>query len=180
MLRHVDARMKTCPRYTKSDIYQLFEKVPRFPNGAMSFHDMQQAILKERLRRVLCMKNLVNPSLSPPVQTKYKKTLTRLTKTKYEVAPASMFLKDCGLDGSENAVLVSRLLHTYAFQLCQLEDSNSPSLTQNVRLVREEIVLPEDLANSSKRLPWDPNFGMAPVASGSSSATCLPHIHNKK
>jgi hypothetical protein len=101
------------------------------------------------------MKHLVNPSLSPPVQAKYKKTLSRLTKTKYEVAPASMFLKDVGLDGSESAVLASRLLNNYSFQICQLEDGNLPSLTQNVRLLREDIFHPKDQRN-----PWDPYFGL--------------------
>ncbi|DBA00207.1 TPA: hypothetical protein N0F65_007832 [Lagenidium giganteum] len=151
VIRQVDRHLKSFPRYTKRDIEALFQPLPRDAQGCMSFHDMQRAIIKERLRRVVCMKDDVHPSLAPPVQNKYKAAMKRLTKTKDEVVPPSMFLKDCGLNGAENATLVSRLLSNYSFQICHLDDGNSPSLTQNVRLLRENIRFPGD-----ERAAWNP------------------------
>ena len=97
------------------------------------------------------MKDRVNPSLSAPVTTKYRKSLSRLAKTTYDVAPPSMFLRDVGLDGSDNAVLMARLLSKHSFQICHLADGNSPELTQNVRLLRDDIHAPDE-----RREPWDP------------------------
>jgi hypothetical protein len=42
VIRMVDVKMKMFPRYTKSDILKLFEKIPRHENGTLSFHAMQQ------------------------------------------------------------------------------------------------------------------------------------------
>lgn len=108
--------------------------------------------MKERCRRVLCMKERLHQSLAPPIQNKYKQTLTRLVRTKDGIVPASLFLKDIGFTGAENATLVSRLLSNHSFQICQMEDGNSPSLTQNVRLLRQQIRLPNE-----HREPWNAN-----------------------
>lgn len=105
--------------------------------------------MKERCRRVVCMKERMNPRLAPPIQNAYRHTIRRLIQTHDEIAPATMFLKDLGMTGAENATLISRLLSTYGFSICHLEDGNSPSLTQNVRLVRQEIYNRED-----KRSKW--------------------------
>lgn len=108
--------------------------------------------MKERCRRVLCMKEQLHPALAPPIQNKYRHTLKRLMKTQDEVVPASFFLKDTGFTGAENATLVSRLLSNHSFEICHLDDGNSPALTQNVRLLREQV-RPE----GETREPWNPN-----------------------
>lgn len=108
--------------------------------------------MKERCRRVLCMKEQLHPALAPPIQNKYRHTLKRLMKTQDEVAPASFFLKDTGFTGAENATLVSRLLSNHSFEICHLDDGNSPTLTQNVRLLREQV-RPEGETRES----WNPN-----------------------
>ncbi|EQC41956.1 hypothetical protein, variant [Saprolegnia diclina VS20] len=152
VLRQADKHLKMIPRYTRADIEAMFKHVPRNGVGAMSFHDMQQRILQERLRRVLCMKEKLSTSLATPIVSKYRKSLTTWSKdAAYHVAPPSMFLKDAGLNGSENAVLVSRLLNCHAFGICHLGDGNSPDLTQNVRLLRDEI------PDTTKRPPWNSN-----------------------
>lgn len=108
--------------------------------------------MTERCRRVVCMKERVHPALAPPIQNKFRRTLTRIMKTVDEVAPPSFFLADTGLTGAENATLVSRLLSNHAFEMCHLDDGNAPALTQNVRLLRE-LVRPE----SDAREPWNSN-----------------------
>lgn len=108
--------------------------------------------MKERCRRVLCMKEQLHPALAPPIQNLYRHTLKRIMKTKDEVAPVSLFLKDIGFTGAENATLVSRLLSNHSFEICHLDDGNSPSLTQNVRLLRDQI-RPE----GETRDPWNPS-----------------------
>ncbi|KDO32506.1 hypothetical protein SPRG_02983 [Saprolegnia parasitica CBS 223.65] len=158
VLRQADKHLKMIPRYTRADIEAMFKHVPRDAVGAMSFHDMQQRILQERLRRVLCMKEKLSTSLATPIVSKYRKSLTTWSKdATYHVAPPSMFLKNAGLNGSENAVLVSRLLNCHAFGICHLGDGNSPDLTQNVRLLRD------DIADTTKRPLWDSNH------------MCIPH-----
>ncbi|KAG5192673.1 putative aspartyl protease family A01A [Tribonema minus] len=75
-----------------------------------------------------------------------------------DVAPATMFLKDKGLGDMEMAtqrplhsiqtinevllltcmVQINKLLSTKAFKISSIEDGNNPSLTGNVRLIRED------------------------------------------
>ncbi|RQM27836.1 hypothetical protein B5M09_007870 [Aphanomyces astaci] len=144
VLRQADKHMKHLPRYTRADIQEMFRHVPHTKNDGR--------IMEERIRRVLCMKDNLNTTLATPIVSKYRKSLsTTATVTKYQVAPPSMFVKDMGLNGSENAVVVARLLNCHAFQICHLADGNSPELTQNVRLLRE------DIASPLPRLPWNNN-----------------------
>ncbi|KAG3120786.1 hypothetical protein PI124_g1798 [Phytophthora idaei] len=156
VVRQVDHLLKRFPQYTPRDIETLFAPLPRDSEGSMSFHDMQQTVLKERLRRVVCMKERLHPALAEPVRNRFSRTLTRLTVTKSDSlangAPSSFFLKDIGATNVENAAFVSRLLSTRAFQICQMEDGNSPELTQNARLVR-----PDKAQKSVEREPWNLN-----------------------
>lgn len=150
VVRQVDHLLKRFPQYTPRDIETLFAPLSRDSDGLMSFHDMQRAVMKERLRRVLCMKERLHPALAEPLLNQFARTLTRQTTAKVvNGAPSSLFLKDVGATNVENAALVSRLLSTRAFQICQMEDGNSPSLTQNVRLVRPD--------KEHKLVPWDHN-----------------------
>ncbi|CAK4068066.1 unnamed protein product [Aphanomyces euteiches] len=151
VLGQADQNMKDVPRYTRADIQQLFRTVPRNANGLMSFHDMQEKITKERLRRIVCMKDKLNPCLAPPIVSKYRHAYESHDTT---AAKSTMFLKDVGLNGSENAVLVSRLLHRRAFQICHLHQANSPDLTQNVRLLR-------DAKSHGHATPWNDNHAFS-------------------
>ncbi|KAF4321834.1 hypothetical protein JM18_003851 [Phytophthora kernoviae] len=138
VVRQVDRLLKCYPQYTPRDIETLFSPLLRDADGNMNFHDMQRAVMKERLRRVVCMKERLHPALGVLVRNQFSRTLTRLTATKggslVNGAPSSFFLKDVGATDVENAALVSRLLSTRAFQICQMEDGNSPELTQNIVL----------------------------------------------
>ncbi|KAG6578257.1 putative aspartyl protease family A01A [Phytophthora cinnamomi] len=156
VVRQVDHLLKRFPQYTPRDIEALLAPLPRNSDGNMSFHDMQRAVLKERLRRVVCMKERLHPALAEPVRNQFARTLTRVSAKKdgglVNGAPSSFFLKDVGATNVENATLVSRLLSTRAFQICQMEDGNSPELTQNVRLLR-----PDKAQKGPEREPWNPN-----------------------
>ncbi|KAG7398618.1 hypothetical protein PHYBOEH_010773 [Phytophthora boehmeriae] len=167
VVRQVDRLLKQYPQYTPRDIEALFSPLLRDADGKMNFHDMQRVVMKERLRRVLCMKERLHPALAAPVRNQFARTLTRLTTTKGDRlvngAPSSVFLKDVGATDVENAALVSRLLSTRAFQICQMEDGNSPSLTQNVRLAR-----PDKAQQLVDRGPWNP--------SSKKSTQCLKSI----
>ncbi|GLD97226.1 hypothetical protein PINS_up005909 [Pythium insidiosum] len=99
------------------------------------------------------MKERVHPALAEPIQNRWRQTMRRLVLTKDEVAPASMFVRDLGFTGAENATLVARLLSNHAFQICHLDDGNAPALTQNVRLLRQPVQLP----GSETRAPWNPS-----------------------
>ncbi|OQR98207.1 aspartyl protease family A01A [Achlya hypogyna] len=150
VLRQADKHLKTIPRYTRRDVDEIFRHVPRDGRGDIAFHHMQKRIMEERLRRIVCMKEKLSTSLAAPIVSKYRRSLASWAKdTQDHVAPPSMFIKDAGLNGSENAVLISRLLNCHAFQICHLDEGNSSDLTQNVRLLRQEI--------ASERTPWDSN-----------------------
>uniref|UniRef100_K3W8E2 Nucleoside diphosphate kinase-like domain-containing protein n=1 Tax=Globisporangium ultimum (strain ATCC 200006 / CBS 805.95 / DAOM BR144) TaxID=431595 RepID=K3W8E2_GLOUD len=152
VLRQVDQMLKGFPQYTPRDVMALFQSLKRSADGRLGFHDMQATIMKERCRHVLCMKERLHPALASAIQNQYHHTLTRIMKTKDEIAPTSFFLKDIGFTGAENATLVARLLSNHSFAICHLDDGNSPSLTQNVRLLRDQIRDPHD-----SREPWNPN-----------------------
>ncbi|RLN72771.1 hypothetical protein BBJ28_00022922 [Nothophytophthora sp. Chile5] len=160
VVRQVDHTLKSFPQYTPRDITALFASLPRDPQGALSFHDMQRVVLKERLRRVLCMKQRLHPALAAPIRNRFARTLTRMAAAKggsegggvVNGAPASLFLKDVGATDAENATLVTRLLSSHAFRICQLQDGNAPELTQNVRLLRDERA-----RQSQEREPWSAN-----------------------
>ncbi|OQR84516.1 aspartyl protease family A01A [Thraustotheca clavata] len=133
VLRQADKYLKIIPRYTRRDVEEIFSHIPRDEDGKMR-------IMEERLQRVLCMKEKLSTRLAAPIISKYRKSLSSSSMTaKYYVAPPSMFLKDAGLNGSENAVLISRLLNCHSFQICHLNEGNSPDLTQNVRLLRQDV-----------------------------------------
>ncbi|KAL4165413.1 hypothetical protein KRP22_014124 [Phytophthora ramorum] len=153
VVRQVDHLLKRFPQYSPRDIEALFAALPRDGDGLMSFHDMQRAVTKERLRRVVCMKERLQPALAEPVRNRFARALTRLTSASLvNGAPSSLFLKDIGATNVENATLVCRLLSTRAFQMCQMEDGNSPQLTQNVRLLR-----PDKAQKLVERDPWNAN-----------------------
>ncbi|TMW59553.1 hypothetical protein Poli38472_004622 [Pythium oligandrum] len=157
VIAQIDNALKSFPRHSKRDIGTLLDKVPRQQTVSgefLSFHDLQTAILHERMRRVVCMKTRIHPALATPIQNKYRQTLTRLEQITPKHAPPSMFLHDVGLTGAENATLVTRLLSSRAFQICHLDNANSPALTQNVRLLRDDRV---HRPLNASRPPWEPN-----------------------
>jgi len=124
----------------------------RSVSGSLTAVPSLRAVMKERCRRVVCMKERLHPALAPQVQNAYRFTLTRLMKTRSEIAPSSLFLKDVGVTGAENATLVTRLLSNHTFQIAHFEDGNSPELTQNVRLVRDNFRPARETRDQ-----WNPN-----------------------
>lgn len=98
------------------------------------------------------MKEKLHPRLAPSVQNAFRFTVTRLMKSRSEVAPSSLFLKDVGATGAENATLVTRLLSNHTFQIARFGDGNSPELTQNVRLLRDDFRTASEIRDR-----WNPN-----------------------
>ncbi|KAL7688679.1 putative nucleoside diphosphate kinase-like domain-containing protein [Plasmopara halstedii] len=149
VVRQFDHMLTRFPQYTRRDIITLFAGLPRDTDGNLSFHEMQQIIFNERLRRVACMKEWVHPALAKCVRNPFARTLS-VTQSDGLVngAPASMFCKNVGNTNSANATYVARLLHSQVYQICHMEDGNSPHLTQNVRLIRSDN-------SQTCKIPWN-------------------------
>lgn len=140
LMKQADHYLKVIPRFTKEDIHRMVKSLDRDPiDRTFSFHELQHLIFKIRQDRVEKMKAKIEIKVKDELQAKLKKHRTRRLKQGYEIAPKSMFLKDQGLSGSQNAVVVSKLLNTNSFKICNSESSNKPEITQNVRLLREEF-----------------------------------------
>ena len=146
IMKQADHYLKVIPQFTKEDIQRIINPLSRDSQGLLSFHEMQKLIFQVRQDRVAKMKAKIEIKLKDELQAKLKAHRTRRLPIGYDIAPPSMFRKNEGLNGSQNAVVVSKLLNTNAFKICTPQNSNKPEITQNVRLLREEYQL-EDTPN---------------------------------
>ena len=152
----------------------------------LPFEDFQRTILAYRERRIRQFKtvfpNLGAESKEPPSLglsnnasrrrrgggTKKRKGGLKGVPVSSSVAPSSMFLKDRGMRNADIAVQTNKLLSTHAYSICEFGDGNSTSLTQNVRLLREDP--PRFLQSTKQRtkpLPvekFDPNVSSLPLS----------------
>ena len=69
--------------------------------------------------------------------TSTKRSRRTTAKVSPAVAPPTMFQKDKGLRNSDVATRINRMLCTRAYKICDIGD-NTPELTQNVALIRED------------------------------------------
>mmetsp|Transcript_19085 Transcript_19085/g.50210 ORF Transcript_19085/g.50210 Transcript_19085/m.50210 type:complete len:331 (-) Transcript_19085:152-1144(-) len=166
---------------TPEEVDMIFSDLEPDPaTGLLQFHDCQQRIIEYRQ---YCIK--LNKEVFPEVTSKAKRIgslksgpeftpigplgatynefgpgrstgrRTRGVRVGASVAPATMFLRDKGLNSMEVASSTNKLLCHKAFSLCNIADGNSSELTANVRLVRSE---PKDSAYTPEgRSTWDRN-----------------------
>ena len=137
LMIQADHYLKIIPQYQPCDIHAILANVVRDADGLLDFHEMQRVILAARQDRVKKMKKNILDRREEACVVRLKQHQVAVSKMKYETAPKSMFKKEAGLNGAQNAVLTSKLLSTRAFQICASEDCNSHDITQNVRLLRE-------------------------------------------
>lgn len=157
LISQADARMKSkrgkglMPQLSKDEVRDIFEGVETSPDGTMRFHEMQQRVLAFREDRIKKMRVMYPLVARKPLrvgfggsQTASRKSLTstkrsRRTTAKVSpaVAPPTMFQKDKGLRNSDVATRINRMLCTRAYKICDIGD-NTPELTQNVALIRED------------------------------------------
>lgn len=156
LISQADQRMKSkrgkglMPQLTKDDIRDIFEGVATAPDGAMRFHEMQQRVLAFREDRIRKMKVMYPPTQRRPRRVGFggsqtasrrsaQTTRSRRTTSKVSpsVAPETMFQKNKGLRNNDVATHTNRLLCTRAYKICDIGD-NTPELTQNVVLIRED------------------------------------------
>ena len=150
ILKQADHALKVVPQYTKEDIHRIVHSLPVDNQGYYSFHGLQKLILQARAERVHKMKDNIIIEARDELKEKLLAHRTKRTDGHYAVAPASMFIKDDGLNGSQNAVLISKMLNRGAFQISTAENCNSPELTQNVRFIRGDYDDPRE----RKMKPW--------------------------
>ena len=157
LISQADARMKSkrgkglMPQLTKDEVRDIFEGVETSPDGTMRFHEMQQRVLafrEDRIKRMRVMYPLVarkplrvgfggSQTASRKSLTSTKRSRRTTAKVSPAVAPPTMFQKDKGLRNSDVATRINRMLCTRAYKICDIGD-NTPELTQNVALIRED------------------------------------------
>jgi len=138
------------PQLTKDEVRDIFEGVETSPDGTMRFHEMQQRVLafrEDRIKRMRVMYPLVarkprrvgfgGSTASRKSLTSTKRSRRTTAKVSPAVAPLTMFQKDKGLRNSDVATRINRMLCTRAYKICDIGD-NTPELTQNVALIRED------------------------------------------
>lgn len=169
---------------TQEELIFLLKDIPKKAQeeggkkNLMSFHDIQQCILKYRVDRIAEKKVMFpNVTATGSIRSKVgrrsdnkgdKKNLTMYEKRKQEilnkkagllkrppvseeVAPATMFQYDEGFTNADISRNVTKLLTTKAYKITPVEDPNNVSITQNVRLIRED----GKRMSSISRPPWN-------------------------
>lgn len=154
ILAQADAKLKRAkgkawmPQLRKEEVVDLFTDLRRDEEGLLSFHDIQNTIMKWRVNRIA-----ENKILFPSVNStrRVKATLSENTKPeinqytslkKYQktvsskVAPPTMFLKNKGLRDGEIPDLNNKLLSTRAFMIAEMSNSGTTDVLSNVRLLR--------------------------------------------
>ncbi|CAM9801009.1 unnamed protein product [Discosporangium mesarthrocarpum] len=171
IIAQADKHLKTAKgrgyreQITREEVINLFIELPRDVEGFLSFHDMQRQVRKYRDKTIASFRVIF-----PPVTTSHPKGRKTAEKGqdgrairvrvgngksrwrgrfRPEVAPPEMFIKDAGHTPAEMAKHTNELLSTRAFKICDIVDGNNPGLTENVRLIREDVLLPPGQA------PWD-------------------------
>merc|ERR1712070_172060 len=133
--------------YVEEDIERILRHVPRDEDDLMSFHDMQKAIYQARAKHTLMLKSAMDrltkvknkQAKTAPVQDTVKLRKKPKAKVSSLVAPPDMFEKDSGMNDTETAMVVAKMLGKHSYKICQVETGNNPELTQNVKLLRDDF-----------------------------------------
>lgn len=88
------------------------------------------------------------------------------------VAPKTMFLRLKGASNSDIIETSNKYLHSHAYKISTLDTANLPSMTANVRLLREIVPVCSDpyidkKTGRSKREPWNDTCNMKGTRVGS-------------
>jgi saccharopepsin len=151
LLAQADSRLKMAKgkammqQVTEEEVRSLFDDLKRSDEGLLLFHEMQERIVefrKESIQRnKVIFPDLISHSIGKKKKTGRRQQAVTVKRTSgkvsSDVAPATMFEANKGYNPMELATQTNRLLATRAYQICDIEHGNSPSLTSNVRLVRE-------------------------------------------
>jgi hypothetical protein len=147
ILAQADSAMKFVEQYVEEDIERILKQVPRDQDDLMSFHDMQKAVYKARAKHTLMLKSAMDrltkvknkQAKTAPVQESVKLKKKPKAKVSALVAPPNMFEKDSGMNDTETAMVVAKMLGKHSYKICQVETGNNPELTQNVKLLRPDF-----------------------------------------
>jgi hypothetical protein len=147
ILAQADSAMKFVEQYVEEDIERILRNVPRDEDDLMSFHDMQKAVYKARAKHTLMLKSAMDrltkvknkQAKTAPVQESVKLKKKPKAKVSSLVAPPNMFEKDSGMNDTETAMVVAKMLGKHSYKICQVETGNNPELTQNVKLLRADF-----------------------------------------
>ena len=179
ILAQADSHLKVAkgkaqmPQITQEEVRALFAELPMDEDGLICFHQAQDRIARYR-EEVIKRNKVIFPAVAAATTTQKQRgqqqgstmatsaRRTMLAKTTRgavakkkvwapDVAPATMFQYDKGLNNTEIAVRTTKLLTTRACAIADPADGNqASSLTSNVGLLRE----PTDWRNSRR----DPNI----------------------
>lgn len=146
ILSQADAHLKRAPgkallpQISKEEVIDLFKNLPRNDANHLSFHDIQHAVHEYRRNRINNYKK-VFPRLTkigPVIKANPKIQNDKLHQTvTTRVAPTVMFQRNKGASNPDIVVQTSKYLNKHSYKICELNEANSPSITTNVRLLRE-------------------------------------------
>ncbi|CAM9276367.1 unnamed protein product, partial [Choristocarpus tenellus] len=156
---------------TQQEVIELFSDLARDTDGRLSFHEMQQQVMRYRKNQISRFK-VIFPDITSgkrrskqtvaeggagkdccgvrPTTLTSRSVRCRGGKLRADVSPPEMFIKDVGYTPAELVKHTNELLSTRAYKICDISDGNNPGLTENVRLIREDSPLPQGQAL------WDP------------------------
>mmetsp|Transcript_11137 Transcript_11137/g.11160 ORF Transcript_11137/g.11160 Transcript_11137/m.11160 type:complete len:313 (+) Transcript_11137:178-1116(+) len=157
MINQADMHLKkakgkaSLPQITKDDIRELLSTIPPVDEyGTLSFHEVQNKIFAFRDERIKKYK-LIYPNLATTTgregDGENNRDMIRRTCKPYSsmkgtrvsgsVADPCMFTRGVGQSDPDRIAETSKLLSINAYKICDVEASSNPSLTSNVRLLRE-------------------------------------------
>jgi nucleoside diphosphate kinase len=173
ILAQAEQWIKYLPQFTQDDVKKLLWPIPRYPNGLMNFHDVQNELAAARERHVLKLKGIMVKVLgAKPLKKSIEylgsgtlnwgadgKRYAPLPRGKVTarfseaIAPTTMYEKNVGLTNPDNSRVVSQMLSSHSFKICQVENGNDANFTANIRLLRDfrEMSTLDDMPK------WDQN-----------------------
>lgn len=171
LLAQADSRLKMAKgkammkQVTEEEVRALFDDLERADESLLYFHQMQERIVefrKESIQRnKVIFPDLISHSIGKKKSGRARIKTALVSKrdgrrVSEDVAPGTMFELNKGYNNMELSTQTNTLLAARAYQICDIENGNSPSLTANVRLVREQCTAPRP-EHSHHAKVWDQN-----------------------
>eukprot|EP00941_MAST-03F_sp_MAST-3F-sp1_P004336 g4336.t1 len=112
--------------FTKTEILQMCKDLPRDDAGGLSFHDLQAMILRIRAERLTECRLMTRKKEKVELKRKKKKKGNKKKWGEIEK-----------IHDTEAFKVMHKMLHRKAFQITSVGEGTSPSIVQNVRILRE-------------------------------------------
>jgi len=137
ILAQVDPRLVRDKQISVGGVQALFENLDRDQNGLLYFHQVQQVIFTFRRERIKRWKRTsANTASRDLKKSKSEIEIGKKHSKAIQVAGKIGLRIPFKVDDRDQFQMTSKLLNRHSFEICNMEDKNSPSLVQNVQILK--------------------------------------------